>query len=227
MLEVLLDSALDGIDKNLKFAQTLTKKTFKSLSADENVSLVLYFTIVLLPAEQGGIFQENDRKWNSIWACGTGSSKVIFTLLEEIVTLQVSFTLINIQEPSFQRPLTCVFIVRSCDNDGSRKRCRSRKRKRSSLKNGLDDPLKVIHWLPNHRGVGGAKNNTRSDNKCNNGSRSMCHGESRSVTVAILGGGSASKLVFAVVRILARTLMSRGLSHWAGWVEALIKSSGI
>ena len=55
MLEVFPDSAPDGVDKSLKLAQTLAKEGLKSLSADKDVSLVLYLTLVLLPSEQGGI----------------------------------------------------------------------------------------------------------------------------------------------------------------------------
>ena len=56
MLKILLDSIPDGVDKSLGFAQTLAKEGLESLPADKNVSLVLYLTLVLLPAEQYGIF---------------------------------------------------------------------------------------------------------------------------------------------------------------------------
>ena len=56
MLEVFLNSAPDGINKSLGFARTLMKKSLKSLSVDKNISLVFYLLLVLLPAEQGGIF---------------------------------------------------------------------------------------------------------------------------------------------------------------------------
>ena len=56
MLEVLSNNALDGVNESLGFAQVLAKEGLTSLPADRDVSLVLYFTLVLLPAEQGGIF---------------------------------------------------------------------------------------------------------------------------------------------------------------------------
>ena len=144
MLRVFLNSTPDDVDKSLVFAQALAKESFKSLSADRNVSLVLYLTLMLLPVEQSSIFQEDSRKQNLIWACSTGNGKVIFALLEEIVILHVSFTLINVRESSFQKPLTWVFIVWSGGNDGSQNRYRSRKKKRSGLKDGFDNPLEVI-----------------------------------------------------------------------------------
>ena len=87
MLGVLLDGAPDGVDESLGFAQALAKEGLESLPADRGVSLVLYLALVLLPAEQGGILQEGSRKRNSVRARGNGGSKVIFALLEEIVTL--------------------------------------------------------------------------------------------------------------------------------------------
>ena len=51
MLGVLPDSTSDGVNKSLGFAQALAKEGFESLPADKDVSLVLYLTLVLLPAE--------------------------------------------------------------------------------------------------------------------------------------------------------------------------------
>ena len=92
MLGVFPNSTLNNVDKSLEFAQALAKEGLKSLPADRNVSLGLYLTLVLLPAEQGGIFQETGPKRNSVQACGTGGGEVIFALLEKILTFQVSFT---------------------------------------------------------------------------------------------------------------------------------------
>ena len=222
MLEVLPDSALDGVDKSLGLAQALAKKGFESLPADRDVSLVFYLTLVLLPSEQGDIFQESSPKRNSVWAHSTGGGKLIFALLEEIVTLQVSFTPINIRESSFQRPLTWAFIVQNGGNDGGRN-----KYWKSRIQNGPEDPLEVIFPVSKHGGVGGARSNKRSDNRCISGSKSMCRGGRRGATVATLGRSSASKLIFAVVRILARTATSGGLSHQAGWVGAFLLQNGL
>ena len=87
MLQVFFKSAPDGINESLGFAQALTKKDLESFSADKNVNLVFYLTLVLLPAKQGGIVQENSCKQNLVWACGTGCGQVIFALLKEIIIL--------------------------------------------------------------------------------------------------------------------------------------------
>ena len=87
MLGVFPNGAPDSVNKSLGFAQALAKKSLESLSADRDISLVFYLRLVLLLAEQDGIFQESSCKLNMVWACGTGCSKVIFALLEKIVTL--------------------------------------------------------------------------------------------------------------------------------------------
>ena len=62
MLGVLSDGIPDGVNENLRFAQALAKEGLEFFPADRDVSLVLYLTLVLLPAEQGGVFQKNSRK---------------------------------------------------------------------------------------------------------------------------------------------------------------------
>ena len=215
MLRVFPDSTSDGVDESLGFAQALAKEGFKSPPANRNVSLVLYFTLVLLSAEQDNIFQDGSRKWNSVQICGNSDGKVIFALLEKIVTLQASFILINVREPGFQRSLTWAFIVRSSGNNKGQNRCR-----RSRIQNGSEDLLEVILQIFNHGRVGGAKSNKWSNNRCNSKSRSMCYSRSRGARVATLGGGCASKLIFAIVRILARIATSGRSSYQAGWVGA-------
>ena len=123
MLEVLLDSAPDGVNKILGLAQALAKKSFESFPADRDVSLVLYLMLVLLLLEQGGMLQESSRKQNLLQAHGTGGGKVIFTFLEEIITFQVSFPLINVRKPSFWRPFAWAFKVRGGGNNRGRNRC--------------------------------------------------------------------------------------------------------
>ena len=66
MLKDFPGSAPDGVDKSLKFAQALTKESLKSFSANRDVRLVFYLTLVSLLAEQGGIFQKGSRKQNLV-----------------------------------------------------------------------------------------------------------------------------------------------------------------
>ena len=87
MLGVLANCVLNGIDKSLGFDQALAKESLECFPADKDVNLVFYLILVLLSAEQGGIFQKNSRKQNSVWAHSTGYGKVIFALLEKIVII--------------------------------------------------------------------------------------------------------------------------------------------
>ena len=55
MLGVLPDSAPDDVDESLGLAQALAKEGLESLLANRDVSLVFYFMLVLLAAEQSGV----------------------------------------------------------------------------------------------------------------------------------------------------------------------------
>ena len=103
--------------------------------------------------------------------------------------------------------------MRSDGNNKSKNRCTSRRKKRSGFKNSPDNLLEVIVQVPNYKGVSGARNNKWSNNKCKNGGKSTCCGESMSATIATFGKGPIIKLVFAIVRILAKTATSGRLSY--------------
>ena len=100
MLKVFSNSISDDINKGLRFAQTLMKKGFEFLLSNKDISFVFYLTLVLLPAEQGGVFYKSSCKRNLVWLHGTSNGKVIFALLEDIIAFYISFTLVNVWEPS-------------------------------------------------------------------------------------------------------------------------------
>ena len=100
MLEVFSNDVLDVVNKNLRFAQTLTQEGLEFLPGDKNVSFVFYLMLVLLPVEQDDIFHENGRKRNLIWPCSTSGGKVILALLEEIIIFHVGLTPVDSQKPS-------------------------------------------------------------------------------------------------------------------------------
>ena len=66
MLGVFHGGTPDDVDESPGFAQALPKEGFESFPADKGVSLVFYLTLVLLPAEQGGVLQEDSCKRNSV-----------------------------------------------------------------------------------------------------------------------------------------------------------------
>ena len=101
MLEVFSDSILNGVDKGLGLTQASVKEVFKFFPSDRNVSLIFYLPLVLLPAKQGGIFEKGSAKWYPILIFGPGRGKIVLTLLEEVIALQVSFIPIYIWKPRF------------------------------------------------------------------------------------------------------------------------------
>ena len=87
MLGVFSNSTSDGIDKGLGLTQALRKEGFKFFLGDEDVRFILHLPLVLLPAKQGGIFEEDYGKWHPILTIGLGGGKMVFTLLEKVIAL--------------------------------------------------------------------------------------------------------------------------------------------
>ena len=196
MLGVLLNIAPDSVNKGLELTQALTKKGLEFFLGDGDVSLILYFLLVLLPAIKGSIFKRGGGKWHPILTLGPGGGKMVLTLLEEVIALQVSFTLIHVRGPGFKRPLMRVFIL-------LRYRSR-RKSRRSKMQNGLEDPLKVILRVLAHR------RQSKNDQQSNSESGSTWHNGG----VITLSGNSASKFFFAAKRkILRKSVAIRRMSH--------------
>ena len=143
MLGVLPNSAPNDVDKRLQLTQALTKEDLEFLPGNGDVNLILHLFLVLLPAKQDGIFEENDGKWYPILTLGPGGGKMVFTLLEEIIVLQVSFTPIHAWKLGLQKPLTRAFVLLRCKSQ--------RRSRRSQIQNGAKDPLELILQVLGHR----------------------------------------------------------------------------
>ena len=96
MLIVLSNSALDSIKKDLGFAQTLTKEGLEFFPGDENISLIFYLLLVLLPAKQGYILKKNSCKEYPVLIFDINDYKIVLTLLKEVIILQVGLTAIHV-----------------------------------------------------------------------------------------------------------------------------------
>ena len=98
ILKILLNNALDDINKGFGFAQTLTQKDFEFFSDNVDVGFVFYLMLILLLAKQCLIAYESCHKQNLVLLCSTSVDKVILTLLKEIITFHIGLTLRNIKK---------------------------------------------------------------------------------------------------------------------------------
>ena len=98
MLEILLNNTPNNVNKGNKLIQALIKKGFELFPSDGNIGFILHLLLMLLPAKQDGIFEETGCKWHTILTFGPNNGKIVFTLLEKVITLQVSFILIYVWE---------------------------------------------------------------------------------------------------------------------------------
>ena len=99
MLEVLPNSTLDGVNKNLGLTQALAKKSFKFFPSDKEIGLIFYLPLLLLHKKQGNILEKNGGKWHPILTLGPTIGKMVLTFLEEVIALQVSFTPVYVWKP--------------------------------------------------------------------------------------------------------------------------------
>ena len=87
MLKVFFNNTPDSINKLLKLTWILTKTDLKFVLGNEAINVILYFSLILLQAKQGGIFEKNGFKSYLILTFSSGSSKMVFILLQVVIVL--------------------------------------------------------------------------------------------------------------------------------------------
>ena len=75
----------------------MTKKGLKLLPRDRNCALGLVLPLVLLPTEVDAVTQEGCCKKNTVEALDPNRSKVILTLLAEVIVFYVGLTTIDVR----------------------------------------------------------------------------------------------------------------------------------
>ena len=73
------------------------KEGLELLSRDRDCALGLVLPLVLLPTEVDVVTQKGCCKGNTVRALGPNSSKVILTLLAEVITFHVGLTTIDVR----------------------------------------------------------------------------------------------------------------------------------
>ena len=194
MLRVFSNSTLDSVNKGLGLTQALIKEVLEFFPGDEDDGLIFHFLLMLLPTKQDKVLEESDGKLHSILTLGPGGGKMVLTLLEEVIGLQVSFIPIHVRELGLQRLFTRAFILLRCKN--------RRKSRRSRIQNGPEDLLEIIFQVLYY------KRQSRNDRRSNGVSRGTWHGRG----VIALSGGITSEFVFATKRKILRKSVASGKS---------------
>lgn len=76
------------------------KKSLKFIPYNGDQDFGLKFPFLLLPLEQSLIFEESDGKRNMVITSNIGRSKMVFALLDEIITVYVGLIFVHIATPS-------------------------------------------------------------------------------------------------------------------------------
>ena len=135
MLRVPLDLSPVDIYKGLGVTQASTEKCLELVLRDQNRGFRVMSPLVVLPAEAGPVPKERRGKGNSGRPRGSSDSKVVLTLLTEVVAVHVGLFAVYVRGTGLQ------LLPRQLGDDGNRGGSGSGS---LSLQNGLKNPLQVI-----------------------------------------------------------------------------------
>ena len=110
LLRIALYLALDTIHKRFRVSEICSKEVFELKPGHWFSSIVLSF--ILEPLSKGFFAQKWGYKRNLVQPFCSSNIKVIFALLGKPIAIYVQVSIIEIREPSFERPLTrlCVYL---------------------------------------------------------------------------------------------------------------------
>lgn len=135
----------------VKLIQDLIQKSLEFFLNNKNINLIFYFMSILLLLELVYFFEKSDHKWPFILVSSSGGYKVVFVLLEKVITILVGFTPVYIEEPNFQQ-----FFL-ECVQGNNYKNL-----ERSDFQKSFKDGLKVFFERSNYNNINGGKNNKRN-----------------------------------------------------------------
>ena len=75
----------------------MTKEGLELFPYDRDCAFSLMFPFVLLPTEVDAVTQDGCCKKNAVGALGSGTGKVVLTLLAEVIAFHVGLTTIEIR----------------------------------------------------------------------------------------------------------------------------------
>ena len=113
VLGVPLELSPIGVHKGLGVTQTMAEECFEFILCDRDGSLGVMFPLVLLPAEADPVLQERRGKGNPDRSRSSSGSKIVLTLLTEVIAVHVGLSAIYGRGTGFQLLPGCL------GNDGS------------------------------------------------------------------------------------------------------------
>ena len=137
MLGVVLDLSPIGVYKGLWVTQALAEECLELVPRNRDKSLCVMSPLVLLPAEADPVSKEGRCKENLGKLCSSSDSKVVLTLLTEVIAIHMGLSAVYIRGASLQFLPGHLGDERSWE--GSENGNGS-----SSLQNGLKNLLQVI-----------------------------------------------------------------------------------
>ena len=147
VLRVPLELSPVGVHKGLRVTQALSEKCLELVLRDRDRGFGVMSPLVLLPAEADLVPQEGRGKGNLSRSRGSSGSKIVFTLLTEVIAVHVGLSAVYVRGTGLQLLPVCLGNDGSWSENGSGSESENRSRSRSrssSLQNSLKNPLQVI-----------------------------------------------------------------------------------
>lgn len=85
------------------------EKRLKLVLTDWDTIVFILFPLVFLPAKADLVSKKENSKKNLVGILDSGSSKIIFTLLIEVIVFHVGFTIIYVWRSGLQGPISRFF----------------------------------------------------------------------------------------------------------------------
>lgn len=121
------------------------EKHFKLVLYNWDRAIFIFFLLVLLLTKADLVLKEGCSKKNPVKAFSFGSSKVILTLLTEVIAFYIGFSVIYVYLAGFQRLV--LGLLRGSES--------------LSLQNGLENLLQVLLGVFEDRGYSGKDNSNK------------------------------------------------------------------
>ena len=151
VLGVPLELSPIGVHKGLGVTQATAEECLEFVPCDRDGGVGVMSPLVLLPAEADPVPQEGRGKGNPGRSRGSDGSKIVFTLLTEVVAVHVGLPAVYVRGMGLQLLAGCLGNDGSRSGSGSRNGSRNGSRSKngsrsgdSGLQNSPKNPLQVI-----------------------------------------------------------------------------------
>lgn len=103
------DFPSNAVKKCLRFSLIPLEKSLEFISCDQDCGLIFQLLLMLLHVKKGLVLEKRSCKRDIVWPFSSRCGKMIITQVIEVVELYMSFSSVDVGEPSFQKSFLQTF----------------------------------------------------------------------------------------------------------------------